>query len=79
MNLRWAYMITLESSGMSHSKKIVYCTSRIPIPRNERKQTGPYTNPLQPLQFNIRQKTSKSLTGIAPLLSNEAIMDWEPG
>jgi hypothetical protein len=41
MNLRWTYMITLESGGMSHSKKIAYCTSKIPIPRNERKQTGP--------------------------------------
>lgn len=46
----------------------------------------PYTNPLQPLQFNIRQKTNKSLTGIAshtlrPTLSNdnEAIMGCEPG
>jgi hypothetical protein len=34
-------MITLESGGMSHSKKIVYSISKIPIPKNERKQTGP--------------------------------------
>jgi hypothetical protein len=34
-------MITLESGGMSHSKKIVYSNSKIPIPQNERKQTGP--------------------------------------
>jgi hypothetical protein len=36
-------MITLESGGMSHSKKIAYSISKIPIPRNERKQTGPYS------------------------------------
>jgi hypothetical protein len=35
-------MITLESGGMSYSKKIVYSISKIPIPRNDRKQTGPY-------------------------------------
>jgi hypothetical protein len=35
-------MITLESGGMSHSKKLVYSISKIPIPHNERKQTGPY-------------------------------------
>ena len=34
-------MITLESGGMSHSKKIAYSISKIPIPQNERKQTGP--------------------------------------
>jgi hypothetical protein len=34
-------MITLESGGMSSSKKIAYSISKIPIPRNERKQTGP--------------------------------------
>jgi hypothetical protein len=34
-------MITLESGGMSYSKKIAYSISKIPIPRNERKQTGP--------------------------------------
>jgi hypothetical protein len=34
-------MITLESGGMSYSKKIVYSISKISIPRNERKQTGP--------------------------------------
>jgi hypothetical protein len=34
-------MITLESGGMSYSKKIVYSISKIPIPRNDRKQTGP--------------------------------------
>ena len=44
MNLRYAYMITLESGGMSHSKKIAYSISKIPIPRNERKQTGPNGN-----------------------------------
>ena len=35
-------MITLESGGMSHSKKIAYSISKIPIPQNERKQTGPH-------------------------------------
>jgi hypothetical protein len=34
-------MITLESGGMSHSKKIAYSISKIPIHQNERKQTGP--------------------------------------
>jgi hypothetical protein len=34
-------MITLESGGMLYSKKIAYSISKIPIPRNERKQTGP--------------------------------------
>jgi hypothetical protein len=34
-------MINLESGGMSHSKKITYSISKIPIPQNERKQTGP--------------------------------------
>jgi hypothetical protein len=34
-------MITLESGGMSYSKKIVYFISKIQILRNERKQTGP--------------------------------------
>jgi hypothetical protein len=34
-------MVTLESGGMPHSKKIVYSISKIPIPQNERKQTGP--------------------------------------
>jgi hypothetical protein len=33
-------MITLENGGMSYSKKIAYSISKIPIPRNERKQTG---------------------------------------
>ena len=33
-------MITLESGGMSRSKKIAYSISKIPIPQNERKQTG---------------------------------------
>jgi hypothetical protein len=37
-------MITLESGGMSHSTKIAYSISKIPIPQNERKQTGPYGN-----------------------------------
>jgi hypothetical protein len=41
MNLRLTYMITLESGGMSHSKKIAYSISKIPIHQNERKQTGP--------------------------------------
>jgi hypothetical protein len=44
MNLRWTYMITLKSGGMSHSKKIVYSISKIPIPQNKRKQTGPKKN-----------------------------------
>jgi hypothetical protein len=30
-------MITLESGGMSHLKKIAYFISKIPIPQNERK------------------------------------------
>jgi hypothetical protein len=34
-------MITLESDGMSHSKKIAYSISKIPNSQNERKQTGP--------------------------------------
>jgi hypothetical protein len=34
-------MITLENGGMSYSEKIAYSISKIPIPRNERKQTGP--------------------------------------
>jgi hypothetical protein len=34
-------MITLEFGGMSHSKKIAYSISMIPIPQNERKQMGP--------------------------------------
>jgi hypothetical protein len=34
-------MITLKSGRMSHSKKIVYSISKIPIPQNKRKQTGP--------------------------------------
>jgi hypothetical protein len=33
----------LESGGMSHSKKIAYSIIKIPIPQNERKQTGPYS------------------------------------
>jgi hypothetical protein len=33
-------MITLESRGMSHSKKLGYSNSKIPIPQNERKQMG---------------------------------------
>jgi hypothetical protein len=36
-------MITLESGGMSYSRKIVYSISKILIPQNERKQTGPYS------------------------------------
>jgi hypothetical protein len=35
-------MIALEGGGMSHSKKIAYSISKISIPQNERKQTGPY-------------------------------------
>jgi hypothetical protein len=31
----------LKSGGMSHSKKIAYSISKIPIPQNESKQTGP--------------------------------------
>jgi hypothetical protein len=34
-------MITLESGGMSHSKKIAYSISKISIPKNETKQMGP--------------------------------------
>jgi hypothetical protein len=43
-------MITLKSGGMPHSKKIACSISKIRIPQNERKQTGPmrkyehYTN-----------------------------------
>jgi hypothetical protein len=37
-------MITLESGGMSHSKKLAYSISKIPIPQNEKKQTGPKAN-----------------------------------
>jgi hypothetical protein len=37
-------MITLESGGMSYCKKIAYSISKIPIPRNGRKQTGPNRN-----------------------------------
>jgi hypothetical protein len=40
MDLRYGYMITLESGSISHSKKIVYSNSKIPIPSNERKQMG---------------------------------------
>jgi hypothetical protein len=36
-------MITLKSGEMSHPKKIVYSISKIPIPQNEIKQTGPYS------------------------------------
>jgi hypothetical protein len=31
----------LETGGMSHSKKIDYSISKILIPQNKRKQTGP--------------------------------------
>jgi hypothetical protein len=34
-------MITLERGRMSHSKKITYSISKISIPPNEIKQTGP--------------------------------------
>jgi hypothetical protein len=37
-------MITLESGGMSPSKKIAYSISKILIPQNERKQTRPNGN-----------------------------------
>jgi hypothetical protein len=37
-------MITLENGGISHSKKIAYSISKIPIPYNESKQIGPYFN-----------------------------------
>jgi hypothetical protein len=33
-------MITLESGGMSHSKKLAYSISKILIPQNERKTNG---------------------------------------
>jgi hypothetical protein len=47
-------MITLESGGMSHSNKIVYSISKIRIPQNERKQTGPYRNGPRPhFPFNL--------------------------
>jgi hypothetical protein len=39
-------MITLESGEMSHSKKIAYSISKIPISQNERKLTGPYRFPM---------------------------------
>jgi hypothetical protein len=34
-------MITLESGAMSHYKTIAYSISKILIPQNKRKQTGP--------------------------------------
>jgi hypothetical protein len=34
-------MITLESGGMSQSKKVAYSISKISITQNERKQTEP--------------------------------------
>jgi hypothetical protein len=37
-------MISLESGGMTHSKKIAYSNSKISIHQNERKQTGPKGN-----------------------------------
>jgi hypothetical protein len=37
-------MITLESGGMSHSKKLAYSISKIPIPQNESKQTEHNSN-----------------------------------
>jgi hypothetical protein len=47
-------MITLESGGMSYSKKLAYSISKIPIPQNERKQTGPYRNgPRAYFPFNL--------------------------
>ena len=49
-------MITLESGGMSHSKKIAYSISKIPIPQNERKQTGPKNNSLPHVYFERRDK-----------------------
>jgi hypothetical protein len=47
-------MITLESGGMSHSKKIDYSISKIPIPRNERKQTGPNRKKILRMMYKIR-------------------------
>jgi hypothetical protein len=46
-------MITLESGGMSYSKKIVYSISKISIPRNERKQTGPKINQLRDTLLDV--------------------------
>jgi hypothetical protein len=40
----YIYMITLESDGMLHSKKITYSNSKFSIPQNERKQTRPLRN-----------------------------------
>jgi hypothetical protein len=40
-------MITLESGVMLYSKKLAYSINKIPIPRNERKQTGPYITSLR--------------------------------
>jgi hypothetical protein len=34
-------MISFEIGGVSYSKKIAYSISKILIPQNERKQTGP--------------------------------------
>jgi hypothetical protein len=34
----------MENGGKSHSKKIAYSISKISIPQNESKQTGPYEN-----------------------------------
>ena len=44
-------MITLESGGMPHSKKIVYSISKISILQNEKKQTGPKLNFLYLTRF----------------------------
>jgi hypothetical protein len=52
-------MITLESGGMSHSKNIVYSNSKIPIPQNKRKQTGPYINERGKLD-DYKRKTMKA-------------------
>jgi hypothetical protein len=49
----------LEIGGMSHSKKLAYSISKIPIPQNERKQTGP--------KINCRRKSS-TLTTMAKIL-----------
>jgi hypothetical protein len=54
-------MITLESGGMSYSKKIAYSISKIPIPRNERKQTGPNCHCLENWRHTWETKKSISV------------------
>jgi hypothetical protein len=41
----------LKCGGLSHSKKIVYFISKIPIPQNERKQTRSEQNPTLPTKL----------------------------